>query len=76
MVRVRQFSELEKVIDYCTIPVGALVAEGRRTLIRNMWNERIKGTKRNVEVCWCSSSLVAAQLMFFFTWMMLGLLFW
>ncbi|XP_076900196.1 serine/threonine-protein kinase TOR-like [Bidens hawaiensis] len=50
MVRVQQLSELEEVIDYCTLPVGSSVAEGRRTLIRNMWNERIKGTKRNVEV--------------------------
>ncbi|KAF5809368.1 putative non-specific serine/threonine protein kinase [Helianthus annuus] len=50
MVRVQQLSELEEVIDYCTLPVGNPVAEGRRTLIRNMWNERIKGTKRNVEV--------------------------
>lgn len=30
--------------------MGNPVAEGRRALIRNMWNERIKGTKRNVEV--------------------------
>ncbi|KAJ0795713.1 putative non-specific serine/threonine protein kinase [Helianthus annuus] len=50
MVRVQQLSELEEVIDYCTLPVGDSVAEGRRALIRNMWNERIKGTKRNVEV--------------------------
>ncbi|CAK9144986.1 unnamed protein product [Ilex paraguariensis] len=50
MVRVQQLSELEEVIDYCTLPLGNPVAEGRRTLIRNMWNERIKGAKRNVEV--------------------------
>ncbi|XP_017224295.1 serine/threonine-protein kinase TOR isoform X2 [Daucus carota subsp. sativus] len=50
MVRVQQLSELEEVIDYCTLPVGNPVAEGRRALIRNMWNERIKGAKRNVEV--------------------------
>uniref|UniRef100_A0A5B7BS83 Serine/threonine-protein kinase TOR n=1 Tax=Davidia involucrata TaxID=16924 RepID=A0A5B7BS83_DAVIN len=50
MVRVQQLSELEEVIDYCTLPVGNSVAEGRRALIRDMWNERIKGTKRNVEV--------------------------
>ncbi|KAK1369657.1 Serine/threonine-protein kinase TOR [Heracleum sosnowskyi] len=50
MVRVQQLSELEEVIDYCTLPVGNPVAEGRRALIRNMWTERIKGTKRNVEV--------------------------
>ncbi|KAL6013161.1 hypothetical protein ACLOJK_003653 [Asimina triloba] len=50
MVRVQQLAELEEVIDYCTLPVGNSVAEGRRALIRNMWNERIQGTKRNVEV--------------------------
>ncbi|KAF3971928.1 hypothetical protein CMV_004520 [Castanea mollissima] len=50
MVRVQQLSELEEVIDYCTLPVGNPVAEGRRALIRNMWNERIKGVKQNVEV--------------------------
>ncbi|KAG6466858.1 hypothetical protein ZIOFF_075342 [Zingiber officinale] len=50
MVRVQQLSELEEVIDYCTLPVGNPVADGRRELIRNMWNERIQGTKRNVEV--------------------------
>ncbi|KAI3669407.1 hypothetical protein L6452_40642 [Arctium lappa] len=50
MVRVQQLSELEEVIDYCTLPVVNSVAEGRRALIRNMWKERIKGTKRNVEV--------------------------
>ncbi|KAH7835891.1 hypothetical protein Vadar_030886 [Vaccinium darrowii] len=50
MVRVQQLSELEEVIDYCTLPLGNPVAEGRRAVIRKMWNERIKGTKRNVEV--------------------------
>ncbi|XP_073268578.1 serine/threonine-protein kinase TOR isoform X3 [Populus alba] len=50
MVRVQQLSELEEVIDYCTLPVGNPVAEGRRALIRNMWTERIRGAKRNVEV--------------------------
>ncbi|KAJ0981872.1 hypothetical protein J5N97_010127 [Dioscorea zingiberensis] len=50
MVRVQQLSELEEVIDYCTLPVGNSVADGRRELIRNMWNERIQGTKHNVEV--------------------------
>nr|XP_027112687.1 serine/threonine-protein kinase TOR [Coffea arabica] len=50
MVRVQQLSELEEVIEYCTLPLGNPVAEGRRALIRNMWNERIKGAKRNVEV--------------------------
>ncbi|KAF6172500.1 hypothetical protein GIB67_007013 [Kingdonia uniflora] len=50
MVRVQQLSELEEVIDYCTLPVGNAVTEGKRALIRNMWTERIQGTKRNVEV--------------------------
>ncbi|KAK3212037.1 hypothetical protein Dsin_016743 [Dipteronia sinensis] len=50
MVRVQQLSELEEVIDYCTLPVLNPVAEGRRAIIRNMWTERIQGTKRNVEV--------------------------
>ncbi|KAG1342788.1 serine/threonine-protein kinase TOR [Cocos nucifera] len=50
MVRVQQLSELEEVIDYCTLPVGNSVADGRRELMRNMWNERIRGAKRNVEV--------------------------
>uniref|UniRef100_A0A1D1Y0I7 Serine/threonine-protein kinase TOR n=2 Tax=Anthurium amnicola TaxID=1678845 RepID=A0A1D1Y0I7_9ARAE len=59
MVRVQQLSELEEVIDYCTLPVGSPVAEGRRELIRNMWTERIRGTKRNVEV-WQALLLVRA----------------
>ncbi|MCD7451119.1 hypothetical protein HAX54_009731 [Datura stramonium] len=51
MVRVQQLSELEEVIEYCTLPpMGNPVADGRRALVRDMWNERIKGTKRNVEV--------------------------
>ncbi|XP_020699146.1 serine/threonine-protein kinase TOR isoform X1 [Dendrobium catenatum] len=50
MVRVQQLSELEEVIDYCTLPVANPVADGRKDLIRNMWNERIRGAKRNVEV--------------------------
>ncbi|XP_058080505.1 serine/threonine-protein kinase TOR isoform X2 [Magnolia sinica] len=50
MVRVQQLSELEEVIDYCTLPVGNPVAEGRMALIPNMWNDRIQGAKRNVEV--------------------------
>ncbi|XP_048128359.1 serine/threonine-protein kinase TOR isoform X2 [Rhodamnia argentea] len=50
MVRVQQLLELEEVIDYSTLPLGNTVAEGRRALIRNMWTERIKGVKRNVEV--------------------------
>ena len=39
-----------QVIDYCTLLMESPIADGRRELIRNMWNERIKGTKRNVEV--------------------------
>ncbi|XP_030468800.2 serine/threonine-protein kinase TOR-like isoform X2 [Syzygium oleosum] len=50
MIRVQQLLELEEVIDYCTLPVGNSVAEGQQALIRNMWTERIKGVKRNVEV--------------------------
>ncbi|XXG56788.1 hypothetical protein AAC387_Pa03g4113 [Persea americana] len=50
MVRVQQLSELEEVIDYCTLPVGNDVAERRKALLRNMWTERIHGAKRNVEV--------------------------
>uniref|UniRef100_A0A2P2LTC7 Serine/threonine-protein kinase TOR n=1 Tax=Rhizophora mucronata TaxID=61149 RepID=A0A2P2LTC7_RHIMU len=50
MVRIQQLSELEEVIDYCTLPVANTVAEGRRALIRNMWTQRIQGAKRNVEV--------------------------
>ncbi|XP_024933499.1 serine/threonine-protein kinase TOR isoform X2 [Ziziphus jujuba] len=50
MVRVQQLSELEEVVDYCTLPIGNPVAEGRRALIRNMWTDRIQGAKRNVEV--------------------------
>ena len=45
-----------QVIDYCTLPVGNPVTEGRRALIRNMWTQRIHGVKRNVEVCACSLS--------------------
>uniref|UniRef100_A0A6N2L582 Serine/threonine-protein kinase TOR n=1 Tax=Salix viminalis TaxID=40686 RepID=A0A6N2L582_SALVM len=50
MIRVQQLSELEEVIDYCTLPEGNSVAEGRQALVRNMWTERIQGAKRNVEV--------------------------
>ncbi|WMV12754.1 hypothetical protein MTR67_006139 [Solanum verrucosum] len=46
----QQLSVLEEVIEYCTLPpMGNPVAEGRRALVCNMWNERIKGAKRNVE---------------------------
>ena len=40
----------KQVIDYFSLPVGNPVAEGRRALIRNMWSERIKGAKQNIEV--------------------------
>ncbi|CAI9299964.1 unnamed protein product [Lactuca saligna] len=40
----------------------SVAAEVRRSLIRNMWNERIKGTKRNVEV-W-QALLVVRSLVF------------
>ncbi|XP_010557538.1 PREDICTED: serine/threonine-protein kinase TOR isoform X2 [Tarenaya hassleriana] len=50
MVRVQQLSELEEVIEYCTLPMGNPIAEERRALVRNMWTQRIQGTKRNVEV--------------------------
>ncbi|KAJ6385559.1 hypothetical protein OIU77_028693 [Salix suchowensis] len=58
MIRVQQLSELEEVIDYCTLPEGNPVAEGRQALVRNMWTERIQGAKRNVEV-W--QALLAAR---------------
>ncbi|KAK9163538.1 hypothetical protein Syun_004440 [Stephania yunnanensis] len=52
MVRVQQLSELEEVIDYCTLPKEnvSVGAEGKSALIRNMWTERIQGAKRNVEL--------------------------
>ncbi|KAG5254064.1 TARGET OF RAPAMYCIN family protein [Salix suchowensis] len=50
MVRVQQLSELEEVIDYCTLHGGDSVGDGRRALVQNMWTERIRGAKRNVEV--------------------------
>ncbi|KAJ6751102.1 hypothetical protein OIU85_001610 [Salix viminalis] len=50
MVRVQQLSELEEVIDYCTLHGGDPVGDGRRALVQNMWTERIRGAKRNVEV--------------------------
>ncbi|KAF3525976.1 hypothetical protein F2Q69_00046635 [Brassica cretica] len=59
MVRVQQLSELEEVIEYCTLPVGNTIAEERRALIRNMWTQRIQGSKRNVEV-WQSLLAVRA----------------
>ncbi|KAG2328397.1 hypothetical protein Bca52824_011125 [Brassica carinata] len=59
MVRVQQLSELEEVIEYYTLPVGNNIAEERRALIRNMWTQRIQGSKRNVEV-WQSLLAVRA----------------
>ncbi|RID56915.1 hypothetical protein BRARA_F00328 [Brassica rapa] len=59
MVRVQQLSELEEVIEYCTLPMGNTIAEERRALIRNMWTQRIQGSKRNVEV-WQSLLAVRA----------------
>ncbi|CAN8288398.1 unnamed protein product [Cochlearia groenlandica] len=50
MVRVQQLSELEEVIEYYSLPVGNTIAEERRSLIRKMWNRRLQGAKRNVEV--------------------------
>ncbi|KAH0639184.1 hypothetical protein KY290_036477 [Solanum tuberosum] len=51
-VRIQQLSELEEVIEYCTLPpMGNPIVEGRRALFPNMWNERIKGAKRNDEKC-------------------------
>lgn len=49
-IALASFTIILQVIDYCTLPVANTVAEGRRALIRNMWTERIQGTKRNVEV--------------------------
>ncbi|KAK4731493.1 hypothetical protein R3W88_024481 [Solanum pinnatisectum] len=50
-VHVQQLSELEEVIEYCTLPpMGNPIVEGRRALFPNMWNERIKGAKGNDEV--------------------------
>lgn len=50
MVRVQQLSELEEVIDYCTLCAANGGNEVRTALIRKMWHDRIRGTKRNVEV--------------------------
>jgi hypothetical protein len=46
----KKYLFIQQVIDYCTLPPRNPIAEGRRALIRNMWNERIQGVKRNVEV--------------------------
>lgn len=50
MVRVQQLSELEEVIDYCTLVSPNSGNEGRAALIRKMWHDRIRGTKKDVEV--------------------------
>lgn len=51
------------VVLIISVCVGdSVAAEVRRSLIRNMWNERIKGTKRNVEV-W-QALLVVRSLVF------------
>ncbi|MCO5558518.1 hypothetical protein L7F22_012103 [Adiantum nelumboides] len=50
MVRVQQLSELEEVIDYSLIVATNNGGESRAALIRKMWHDRIRGTKRNVEV--------------------------
>lgn len=50
MVRVQQLSELEEVIDYSLLGATNTGGEGRAALIRKMWHDRIRGTKRNVEV--------------------------
>lgn len=50
MVRVQQLSELEEVIDYSLLVAANGASEGRAALIRKMWHDRIRGTKRNVEV--------------------------
>ncbi|GKA60564.1 serine/threonine-protein kinase TOR [Tanacetum coccineum] len=49
MVSFEQLSQLEEVIDYNTLRVNNSVVVGRKALICNMWNEHIKGTKRNME---------------------------
>lgn len=46
MVRVQQLSELEEVIEYLTLQQD----EPRAVLIRKMWQDRMEGTKRKVEV--------------------------
>ncbi|KAH7427558.1 hypothetical protein KP509_10G049100 [Ceratopteris richardii] len=50
MVRVQQLSELEEVIDYSLIVATTNASDSRAALIRKMWHDRIRGTKRNVEV--------------------------
>eukprot|EP00899_Mesostigma_viride_P025256 jgi/Mesvir1/5915/Mv00684-RA.1 len=49
MVRVQQLTELEEVIDYKTLP-GDEEGNARRTLMKRMWHDRIRGAQRNVEV--------------------------
>eukprot|EP00897_Mesotaenium_endlicherianum_P005918 jgi/Mesen1/5354/ME000267S04502 len=50
MVRVQQLAELEEVIDYCQLAAGGPGTEARAALIRRMWQGRIRGAQRNVEV--------------------------
>jgi FKBP12-rapamycin complex-associated protein len=57
MVRVQQLTELEEVITYGLLghqianhAGDAVTAESRRTLVRSMWRERIRGVQRKVEV--------------------------
>ncbi|WMV45694.1 hypothetical protein MTR67_039079 [Solanum verrucosum] len=50
-VRVQQLSELEEVIEYCTLPpMGNCIIEGRRALFSQNVDECIMGAIRNVEV--------------------------
>jgi FKBP12-rapamycin complex-associated protein len=51
MVRVQQLAELEEVIDYCQLPPADPAADARAALIRRMWQDRVRGAQRNVEVC-------------------------
>lgn len=50
MVRVQQLAELEEVIDYCQLPTADAAADARAALIRRMWQDRVRGAQRNVEV--------------------------
>eukprot|EP00002_Diphylleia_rotans_P004010 TRINITY_DN1288_c0_g1_i6.p1 TRINITY_DN1288_c0_g1~~TRINITY_DN1288_c0_g1_i6.p1 ORF type:complete len:2340 (-),score=509.17 TRINITY_DN1288_c0_g1_i6:204-7223(-) len=46
VVRVQQLSELEEVMNY----MQSADLQDRRTTIKKLWNERLKGGQRNVEV--------------------------
>jgi len=52
MVRVQQLVELEEVIEYSTITgkAGSTISDSRKSLIRQMWHDRLWGVQRNVEV--------------------------